>query len=181
MQRILLKGSDKDVINAEEIQLKNRLEKIDKDLDSLMQTLLILTGEPPQLIANKMKLLEAEATDIQEKLKASKNKIAKINNSFRDEVTDRWLSLTNNLTGLGNEERLELRQLVKDTFKTITLQVENEAGQESVGLDSLLDSQLVGVRTQNYFDLTLEFHNEKKRLLRLDKHTGVLLAGFDLR
>lgn len=180
LNRILLKGSDRDTIHEEEQRLKARLEKIEQDTESLMQTLMILTDEPPQAIANKIKMLEGESNLIQEKLIENKNKLTKIDNTFRDEVTDRWMAITDNLSQLENEKRLEIRQLVKDTFKTVTLQVDRKEERESIGVEKLIDSHFMGKRSKNCFDLTLEFHNQKKRLLRLDKKTGELVVGFDL-
>ncbi|ALS97784.1 recombinase family protein [Lacimicrobium alkaliphilum] len=180
LQRILLNGSDRDDINAEEVQLKTRLEKVERNIDSLLETLLILTEEPPQAIANKIRTLESEVIDIREKITVNKNKLARIDNSYRDEVTERWLSLTENLNRLDSERRLQLRQLVKDTFKSVTLQVDVKEKLDLKGLESLIDAQLTGGQTDKCFDLTLEFHNGKKRMLRLDKYSGELMAGFDL-
>lgn len=179
LQRILLKGSDRELINTEESVLIAQLEKINDDINSLTETLLILDGTPPQAIANKISMLEAQARDVKTQIDTSKNKLAKIDNSFRDEVTDRWLSLTKNLVTLSGDERLAIRQLVKDTFKSITLQIDVTQTEKQGGLLAVFN-QLLGDATADYFDLMLEFHNDKKRLLRVNKLNGEVMTGLDV-
>ncbi|WP_165744309.1 recombinase family protein [Pseudoalteromonas sp. Z9A6] len=179
LQRILLKGSDREQINTEESVLVAQLKKINDDINSLTETLLILEGTPPQAIANKISMLETQARDVQTKIDTSKNKLAKIEHSFRDEVTDRWLSLTKNLVQLSGDERLAIRQLVKDTFKSITLQIDVTQTMEQGGLLAVFN-QLLGDATTDYFDLMLEFHNDKKRLLRVNKLNGEVMTGLDV-
>lgn len=179
LQRILLKGSDRELINTEESVLVAQLEKINDDINSLTETLLILEGTPPQAIANKISALETQARDIQTQIDTSKNKLAKIDHSFRDEVTDRWLSLTKNLVTLSGDERLAIRQLVKDTFKSITLQIDVTQTTEQEGLLAVFN-QLLGDATADYCDLMLEFHNDKKRLLRVNKLNGEVMTGLDV-
>lgn len=179
LQRILLKGSDRELINTEESVLIAQLEKINDDINSLTETLLILDGTPPQAIANKISMLEAQARDVKTQIDTSKNKLAKIDNSFRDEVTDRWLSLTKNLVTLSGDERLAIRQLVKDTFKSITLQIDVTQTEKQGGLLAVFN-QLLGDATADYFDLMLEFHNDKKRLLRVNKINGEVITGLDV-
>jgi DNA invertase Pin-like site-specific DNA recombinase len=179
LQRILLKGSDREQINTEESVLAAQLEKINDDINSLTETLLILEGTPPQAIANKISMLETQARDVQTKIDTSKNKLAKIEHSFRDEVTDRWLSLTKNLVSLSGDERLAIRQLVKDTFKSITLQIDVTQTEKQSGLLAVFN-QLLGDATTDYFDLMLEFHNDKKRLLRVNKLNGEVMTGLDV-
>ena len=179
LQRILLKGGDREELNAEEAKLNDRLAEIGENINSLVETLMILKGEQPQAISNKISALEAESKEITVQIEAKKNKLAKIDNSFRDEVTDRWLSLTKNLVKLNNEERLEIRQLVKDTFRSITLQVNvQHQEQTQIGLGQFMSR--FGGESTDYFDLTLEFHNDKKRLLRVNKKTGELVKGVNL-
>ena len=91
------------------------------------------------------------------------------------------MALTRDLNQLKSENRLEIRQLVKDTFKSILLKVDRTNVQKLSGLERLIETNLAGGQLDNCFELTLEFHNSKKRLLRLDKHSGALLAGFDLQ
>jgi DNA invertase Pin-like site-specific DNA recombinase len=181
LQRILLNGGDRESLNIEEVKLKHRLAEIEENINSLTNTLMLLKDEPPLAIAKKISMLESESKDISNKLVKNNNKIAKIDNSFRDEVTDRWLNLTKNLSTLNNEERLSIRLLVKDTFKSITLLVDHNPSMDLVGLDSFIVQRLMCKDHVNFFDLVLEFHNGKKRLLRLDKGSGFLLAGFELR
>ncbi|WP_288985823.1 recombinase family protein [uncultured Pseudoalteromonas sp.] len=178
LQRILLKGSDRELINTEESVLIAQLEKINDDINSLTETLLILDGTPPQAIANKISALETQARDVKTQIDTSKNKLAKIDHSFRDEVTDRWLSLTKNLVTLSGDERLAIRQLVKDTFKSITLQIDVTQTEKQGGLLAVFN-QLLGDATADYFDLMLEFHNDKKRLLRVNKLNGKLVSGVE--
>jgi uncharacterized protein YlaN (UPF0358 family) len=180
LKRILLKGSDRESLSVEDKRLTNRLGEIEENINSLTETLMILKGEPPQAIANKITALELEAKKIKSEIDVNKNRLAKIDNSFRDEVTDRWLKLTNNLNQLSSEERLAIRQLVKDTFRKITIQVDNMSLRELGGLETLIDTKLAGFDTDNSFELTFEFHNDKKRLVRLDRHSGELRAGIDL-
>lgn len=180
LQRILLKDSDRDEFNKEITICKNRLLEIEANIDSLTNALLMLEGKPPQAIANKIKALETEEEDIEEKVKINNNKLSKIDSSYRDEVTERWLDLTGNLNELINDKRLELRQLVKDTFKSITLVVDPNRGNKLGGLESIVESKFAGGYIDNCFELTFEFHNNKKRMVRLDKHSGELIDGFDL-
>lgn len=177
LQRILLKGGDREAINSQEANLRARLVKINGDIDLFTEALLTLNGTPPQAIANKISKLESEARDVESQISISKNKLARIDNSFRDEVTDRWLSITKNLIKLSNDERLAIRQLVKDTFKSISLQLNTFSGDKG-GLNNVFD-RLLGTSNADYFELLLEFHNDKRRLLRLHKHTGELVSGYD--
>ena len=179
LRRLLVNGDDRDKLHKEEVELNTRLKKINSDIDTLTEVLLTL-DEPPLAVAKKIKLLEAEATNINGQLLECKNKLIKVDNVFRDEVTDRWLALTGQLSELGHDDRLMLRQLVKDTFKSITLNVIDESGITPSGIESFIDAELKLLHPQNCFDLVLEFHNGNKRILRLDRHSGRLLNGFDL-
>ena len=87
--------------------------------------------------------------------------------------------MTENLPLLNGDSRLKIRQLVKDTFKSITLNVSNKYDENLEGIEKLIAEELLIGNQKNYFDLTLEFHNGKKRLLRIDKHSGELLVGHD--
>ncbi|MGP4987197.1 hypothetical protein [Pseudoalteromonas nigrifaciens] len=78
---------------------------------------------------------------------------------------------------LSGEERLHIRQLVKDTFKSITLQVDVQLKQEK-GLASFIES--FGGNSGECIDLTCEFYNGKKRLIRMNKKTGELVKGVSL-
>lgn len=180
LQRILLQDSDKEGLREQESILKAKLEELKINIETLMSTLLVLEGKPPQAIADKIKQLESEENELKLALERNSNDLSKIDNTFRDEITKRWLGITDNLSKLGNNARLELRQLVKDTFKSITLSVDIQKSKELTGIDKLVELQLMGGEQKNSFDLTLEFHNDKKRLLRLDRHSGKLLAGFDV-
>jgi hypothetical protein len=180
LERILVQKSDAENLRCKEIELKNEVSQINENIEIFTNSLLKLDGAPPQAIANKIKQLEAEVATFEREIDKNRNSQAKINNSSREDVTRRWSELTENLSELGNEERLLLRQLVKDTFKTVTLQVSIKEKQKANGLDGAVNRLLLGDNQSNYFDLTLEFHNEKKRLLRVNRHTAELLNGFDL-
>ncbi|WP_105215769.1 recombinase family protein [Pseudoalteromonas sp. T1lg22] len=179
LQRILLNSGNREALHATESGLRARLDKINEDIESLTQTLLILTGEPPQAIANKIKALESEEAQLKEQLQANRNSMAKLDNTHRDEVTQRWLALTKNLSTLSGDERLAIRQLVKDTFKSITLQMDVTQTQQQGGLATVFE-QLLGESTNEYVELMLEFHNGTKRLLRVHKYTGELAQGVTL-
>lgn len=180
LQRILLNGSALDDISNEESKLEARLEHIQRDISKLMDALLSLSEEPPQIVLHKMKALEADANEVKELIRKGRQKVNKINSSFRDEVTERWLQITENLKSLNGEQRLEIRQLVKDTFKSITLHVQNKHSVAPVGLESMLAAEMLGTHEENCFELTMEFHNSNKRLIKIDKYTGKLVAGFDV-
>jgi DNA invertase Pin-like site-specific DNA recombinase len=179
LQRILLNGSDRDAIEAEDSSLKSRLIQIESDIEALMNVLITLNDRPPQAIANKIQVLETESDDIKGKLAINKNKIAKINHSFRDNVTERWLHQTNELSTLSADARLAIRQLVKDTFKSITLYMHDGKTSELGTVGKLIESRMNTELSSNTFELTLQFHNGQKRFLQVDKYTGQLLFGFD--
>lgn len=181
LQRILLNGSDRDAIEAEDHLLKSRLEKIESDIESLVKAVIALNGKEPQSIADHIRNLEKEAEDIKSKIALNKNKIAKIDHSFRDDVTERWLHLTNELSTLSADVRLAIRQLVKDTFKTITLNTCDKSVSNLGVIGKLIDSRMNTELSSNSFELILQFHNGQKRFLQLDKYTGQLLSGFDLK
>ncbi|MCL1068691.1 recombinase family protein [Shewanella olleyana] len=178
LQRILVTSIDSESINLEENNLKSQLAQVMTEIDNLVNVLSQLGDEPPQAIALKIKKLESQSIDIGLKIKQNKNKQVKIVNTSRDEVTDRWLNLTKNLNELGGEDRLAIRQLVKDTFKSITLHINTDSNQEN-GLSSVFE-QLLGVKETSLFDLTFVFHNDNKRIIRVDKHTGKMIKGLDL-
>ncbi|MEP1445557.1 MAG: recombinase family protein [Paraglaciecola sp.] len=179
LRRILLQDSDKEELREQENKLNSKLKELQKNIESLMNTLLVLDGKPPQAIADKIKQLESEESDVKLSLEKIRNELSRVGNTFRDEVTEKWLGITENLSKLGSDTRLSLRQLVKDTFKSIILSVDLKESDDLIGLEKLIELQLMGDEQKNYFDLTLEFHNGKKRLLRLDKHSGKLLTGFE--
>lgn len=179
LQRILLSGSEVDSILRDKAVLKAKLSEVDAKIDKLTETIMLLGDESPVTFAKKIRELEVEASDLNVKLQANKNMQAKIENSSRDDVSERWLSLTCNLANLNGDKRLEIRQLVKDTFKSISLNSVTDRRQAD-GLGDLIEAELLGGVVDNCFELTFEFHNGKKRLLRLDKHSGELVAGVDL-
>jgi len=180
LQRILLSGSEVDLILRDKAVLKAKLSEVEVKIDKLTETIMLLGDESPVTFAKKIRELEVEASDLDVKLQANKNMQAKIENSSRDDVSERWLSLTCNLANLTGDKRLEIRQLVKDTFKSINLNSVPDRRQVD-GLGGLVEAELLGDLVDNCFELSFEFHNGKKRLLRLDKHSGELMAGVDLR
>lgn len=181
LQRILLTGRDVNSSQVEKAQLKSRLNDTEAKIAKLTDVLIDLGEESPKAIAKKIKELEIEVEAIHVKLAENHNNQVKTENIYRDDVSERWLSITKNLNELDGDKRLGLRHLVRDTFKSIFLYSSPEKRQFTGGLDSLIEAELLGGVVENSFELTLEFHNGKKRLLRLDKHSGELIAGVDLR
>ena len=181
LQRILLGGTELNSILQEQASLKAQLSGVTAKIDKLTETLMLLGDESPVAIAKKIRELEVEAHDLNGMLAVNKNMQTKAENSSRDDVSDRWLSLTKNLVNLDGDTRLEIRQLVKDTFKSIRLHSISDKRPHINGLDSMIESELLGGLGDNCFELELEFLNGKKRLLRLDKHSGELMAGIELR
>ncbi|MEZ9370463.1 recombinase family protein [Shewanella sp. 10N.286.51.B2] len=179
LQRILLNSTDHESIRLEGSNLESQLSQLTSKIDNLVDVLTKFGDKSPDSIAPAMRKLESESKDIISKIQQNKNKQLKIANSSRDEVTDRWLKLTDNLNELGGEERLAIRQLVKDTFKSITMQIHTSSNQEETGLSSVFN-QLLGEKTASSFDLTFVFHNDNKRIIRFNKHTGQMMKGVDL-
>lgn len=180
LNRILLNDDDREAIKEQISKLNADLAQIERTNKKLLDALVELDDVPPQAIIKKMKDLEKDAAEIHKKIEDNNHKLNKVELTFRDEVTDRWLQLTKNLKSLSGEERLKLRLLVKDTFKKITLQVPEESSEESDELSVLLTTHMMEPLSQDCFELTFEFHNEKKRLIRVHKYSGELVAGFDL-
>ena len=182
LRRILLQERDLDTFYAEEESLTRRLKSIERDIEKLMKVLLSHDEDTPQAIINSLKKLEKEADSVRGKVQRNKNKLVKIKNTHTDEVSERWLALTGNLSQADNDVRLRLRQLVKDTFKSITLNTNKTSySSTGAGLDHLINMKLTGGHSNMSFELTLEFHNGNKRVLILNKHSGQLLSGFDLQ
>ncbi len=180
LNRILLNDDDREVIKEKISKLNADLAQIELTNKKLIDALVELDDAAPQAIIKKMKDLEKDAAEIHQKIEDNNSKLNKVELTFRDDVTDRWLQLTKNLKSLSGEERLKLRQLVKDTFKKITLQVPEESSEESDELSALFTTHMMEPLPQDCFELTFEFHNEKKRLIRIHKYSGELFAGFDL-
>lgn len=180
LRRLLLGERDTEKMSDKAAKLRSELEDINSKINRLTSALAEANESSPIAVINMINNLESESNELEQKIEENKKKQSKIDNTFRDEVSDRWLALTENLVDLDNEGRLALRPLVRDTFKSLTLQSDVNENQELSGLDSLIANELMGNRNSSYFDLTMEFHNGKKRLLRIDKQTGELLKGFDI-
>ncbi|WP_419149160.1 recombinase family protein [Pseudoalteromonas 'SMAR'] len=163
-------------IAKQESTLLQRLKESESEISNLVQFIAQGNSAPKSILA-KLNSLEKEQESINDQLQSLNNKKVKIRNTMRDEVSDRWLGLTKNLRTLGPEQRMPIRQLVKDTFKKITLQVGIKQ-EHTGGLSSFIDA--FGGNNSKYFDLTCEFHNGQKRLLRIHLKTGELVQGMDL-
>lgn len=71
---------------------------------------------------------------------------------------------------------MTIPELVKDTFKSITLQIDVTQIMEQGGLLAVFN-QLLGDAKTDYFDLMLRIHNNKKRLSRVYKINGEVMTG----
>lgn len=180
LRRLLLGEHDKVKLRSNESQLSSQLENINIKINRLANALADAEEDNPLTVIKLINQLEAEAKALESKIEENKRRQTKVDNSFRDVVSDRWLALTQNLTDLDSEMRLALRPLVKDTFKSITLQTGINKNQAFSRVDDLITNELIGHRDANSSDLTMEFHNGKKRVLRLNSKSGQILRGFDL-
>ncbi|EOW9435195.1 recombinase family protein [Vibrio cholerae] len=180
LKRILSNQEDRECLLNKESELKSRLHAGQKNIEIYLDAMLTLDGEPPKAVLSKIKTLETEADEINRELIKNRLAQSKIENRTREEVAEKWLTLTRSINRLDNDARLSLRQLAKDTFQAVTLSVDLSDKDDLDDITRLAVDHLMGQTNSDYFDLTLEFHNGKKRLLRLHKYTGELIAGFDL-
>lgn len=180
LKKLLLGNTDTGQLRSEEYELKQKLADNHSQTKNLVDALAKAEGGNPVAVINMISDLEQKAKAIEVEISENKKRQSKVNNLFRDEVSDRWLALTNNLATLDNEARLAIRPLVRDTFKSLTIQTEHCEPENLNGLDALVVTELMGEGNTESFDLTMEFHNGNKRLLRLNKHNGKLLKGFDI-
>lgn len=176
LKRILLESDNEKSISIEKAKHEARLVALKQQIEKLLN-FIIEDQNPAKALLNKIKALESEEEELHDAIQALHNDEVKSRNIHHDEVTERWLHLTKDLRGLSGEERLHIRQLVKDTFKSITLQVDVQLKNEK-GLASFIES--FGGNIDECIDLTCEFYNGKKRLIRVNKKTGELVKGVSL-
>lgn len=178
LKRILLASDQVENIEQERAELEERSSKTTEKIEKLMDTILLLGDESPLVLAKKIKELEIEQSEIEDTLQNLELKQTRTESTHKDRVTDRWQRITSGIVNLGNDDRHQIRLLVKDTFKDIFLNTDPE-NHESASLVAQVEKQLLGINTSDCFDLTMVFHNGVKRIIRAHKFTGELIEGVE--
>ncbi|QSX35127.1 recombinase family protein [Shewanella avicenniae] len=179
LRRILLKTRDQSEI-IEQVKLLNEEKIMIQDkIELLVESLTHYSQKAPTSVLNKISELESELELVANKIIDSECELDMINQTQKDTVSERWASLTKNLSTMPVDERLNLRQLVGDTFKNIWLKTYDKNAEKQFGINLLVQERLFNGSHNNFFDLILEFHNGYKRMLRIDSKSGDLISGFD--
>ena len=182
LDRILGADDEATKVQSKLDMLNLRHNEIQSNIDKLTDALLVL-DTPPQAIAKKINSLEADFKVIEETIQLERSKLLSLKDPSRAGLSELWQMLTGELKPSDIDKRLQVRQLVKDTFSRIEV--------FSKGISALKQDTLVGylndiqndkleICQNSVIDLVLRFHNGVTRYLRVDKSTGEWLAANEL-
>jgi len=139
------------------IAAREKLKKIDSQLDRLTQAMLDDEGSAPAVFVRRAKEMEEQRGHLEHELQTAERALA---DAARVDITgseDRWRELAAGVETLDTESRLRARQLIADTFDQIVVY--------RIGIDP----QTTPAGTM---DVLLRAKGGKARLLRIDKKGG---------
>ncbi|AWB67892.1 resolvase [Saccharobesus litoralis] len=159
-------------------QLKAEQDEIKANIDYLIEASMKTRSAS---LAEKLHSLENDLNVKSELISNTQTELQKLDSSATQSVVEQWKEKTKNLEYQSNEERRQLRLLIKDTFKFIILGNDRTINKKGVAAAiERAKEKLLRNNQNNYVDLTFKFHNGLVRTIRLDKYSGELISGFDL-
>lgn len=182
LRRVLSSNNAKTPLVEELDALLREKSAIEKESNDFLEILTTLKSKP-KLIITKINKLESQLETIDQKIESIQSKLNKISTKSSKQISNKWLQLTGDIENLSNDERQNLRLLIKDTFHSIILHPVSFETSDGISkeINALRDELLkTEVNHKDYADLTLRFHSGLIRIMRIDKRTGELIKGFDL-
>lgn len=131
--------------------IRKQLGDIDSQLERLT-TALLESDDAPAIFTKRAKELEAQKSKALAELTATENELASVARSDLAGADDKWRALAKGVADLDYEARTKARQLVSDTFESITVY--------PFGLEP--------VRGNSHMDLVLVAKGGSSRMLRID-------------
>lgn len=141
---------------------RKKLAELDQQLERLTNALLE-SDDAPAAFLKRAKDLETDKAKTQAEITASENELAAVARSDLDGADAKWRDLAEGVAALDYESRTRARQLVSDTFESITVY--------GFGIEPDPDS--------SHMDLVLVAKGGTARMLRIDA-TGAWEAGAEL-
>lgn len=180
MQKTLSEDTRTAGLKAELSKKRTRLNEVEFSIQNGEDSIL-------ELLSNGQKV-SSVINDVVEKLKSEKNelirqileieeKISFLCRHKSNDLISEWQEVKEKTYNLDQETRLFIRQLVKRTFKRIDIFMHGMQQSDRPAFRLLKESLGTG---DDSIDLIVTFHNDKTRLLSIDKKTGVWINGGDV-
>ncbi|GAB5381585.1 MAG: recombinase family protein [Aliiglaciecola sp.] len=162
------------------IETLNAIEARQKELTSNIDYLIETSIKSRSAsLAEKLHSLEEELETNESKLTRLKSELRNMTSLSAEDVVTEWQELTKNLDNMTSDERLKIRLLIKDTFKSITLGTNDKKDGIKAAIDRA-KKRLLSQDNNEAVELTLKFHNGLVRVISVDKYSGKLIKGFDI-
>lgn len=166
-KQIIEHQNKQDAIKAELANLLDMLKKVDKSVQ-------------PAIILQQMVDMEGEIKTIDEKIAKLNYQATAISQKTDGSVFQRWEAIADSLAPNETEKRLLVRQLVKDTFKSIDIYMRGINGKHTTGIDAkinkLICTELGGV-PEKCADIVFTFKNNQSRIVRIRRFNGEFVNG----
>lgn len=179
--KMILAGDDETVehrsnLSRARIKLDEVSSSIKNAEDSILQ--LLSTGQTISSVINDLvKKLKYEKNTLEEEVLGIEEKISFLSRHKSDDIVSEWNEVKGKAYDLNEETRLLIRQLVKRTFKRIDIFMHGMHNSELTEHRILKKALGTGDDT---IDLIVAFHNNKTRILSIDKKTGSWVKGGDI-
>ena len=175
-------NNDNDKTAIARHKLANIHEKIDannKQMATAESSVLQLLSQEQSIspaINNLIEKIRIEQKSLQDEKVKIEDLISFQSNHVDKDISKEWQAVKEATYNLDEESRLLIRQLVKRTFKRIDVFLHGMQLSSHAVTRSIKKSLGTG---DNTIDLILTFHNDKTRILSIDKKTGSWVNGGD--
>lgn len=154
-----------DTLRAELAATRAKQAKLAAQLERITAALTADDGPAPATILRKARELEADAAALATEVERTERELAALARSDTPALAQTWASLVERALTLDEDARLQVRQLVADTFARLVLYVRGATPSDAE--DAPIELLLISRAGQ-------------ARMLTLDRRTGELMAGDDV-
>ena len=178
----MILASDDETIEprAELSRARIRLDDISSSIKNAEDSILKLmsTGQTISSVINDLvKKLQSEKNALVKEIQDIEEKISFLSRHKSNDIISEWNEAKGKAYDLDADTRLLIRQLIKRTFKRIDIFMHGMQLSEHPALRLVKESLGTG---DNTIDLILTFHNDKTRVLSINKKTGSWIKGGDI-
>ena len=154
-----------DTLRAELAATRAKQATVAAQLDRITAALTADDGPAPATILRKARELEAEASALASGADQVERELAALARSDTPALAQTWAALVDRALALDEDARMQVRQLVADTFERLVLYVRGASPSSDEGAP---------------IELLLMSRAGQARMLTLDRRTGELMAGDDV-
>lgn len=153
-------------------QVEEAEQKIKTGEQSIIE--LLSNGQTVSVVTNIVEKFKVEHEQLQQKIAILEDELRFESRNKATDLVQEWQDIKADVYNLNEETRLLIRQLVKRTFKRMVIFMHGMDKSEHAAVRLLKSA--IGTN-ENTIDMILTFHNNKTRLLSIDKQTGLWING----